>query len=234
VEFGDNSSSLSCCYPDAIFAAGGRPLIMPMCTDANQVAEYVKQCDGVMLTGGDDVQPRLYAPELPQALQLRLGSIDLQRDLMEMLIIDAVFQQRKPLLAICRGQQILNVALGGTLYADIPTQVPNALDHRQPNRRDDLVHEVELTPGPWLINKSTQGTRLKVNSAHHQAVDKVAPPFAVVARSSDGIVEAMELKPDKQDMIPYLLAVQYHPERLYDRYPEHLELFRGFVKACNV
>ena len=148
------------------------------------------------------------------------------RDLRELLLIDEVFRQRKPLLAICRGHQMLNVALGGTLVADIPSQLPRAINHRRMDRRSEIVHEVRLTPGS-LLAKITGRQRLGVNSTHHQAVARVAAPLKVAAVSSDGIIEGLELKPGAASMLPFLLSVQFHPERLVDRYPEHRAIFRG-------
>ena len=146
-------------------------------------------------------------------------------------VIAEVFAQQKPLLAICRGLQILNVALGGTLLVDIPTQAPGALDHRRLDRKNDIVHDLELTPAS-LLASLTGGTRLGANSSHHQAVDKVAGLLKVTARSADGIVEGLELRLGALES-PFLIAVQFHPERLSARYREHAALFEGFVAACG-
>ena len=134
-------------------------------------------------------------------------------------------------LAICRGQQILNVALGGTLVADIPSQVPGAINHRRTDRRSEIVHEVRLTQGS-LLARIVGSENLGVNSTHHQAVGRVAPPLRVVAASQDGIIEGVELKPGVAPWMPFLLSVQFHPERLVDRYPEHRRIFRAFARAC--
>jgi putative glutamine amidotransferase len=101
------------------------------------------------------------------------------------------------------------------------------------DRKSEIVHEVALTRGS-MLSKVTRKSRLGVNSSHHQAVSRLAEPFQVTARSADGVVEAMELKPDAAHMLPFMVAVQYHPERLFDRYPEHLALFQAFVRAAAV
>jgi putative glutamine amidotransferase len=186
-----------------------------------------------LLTGGEDIDPRLYGNELPPRSR---GTVTVTpdggaRDLRELLLIDQVFQQRKPLLAICRGHQVLNVALGGTLLADILGQAPRAMNHRRMDRRSDVVHDVRLTPGS-LLAKITGRLKLGVNSTHHQAVARVAAPLTVTAVSNDGIVEGLELTPGAARMLPFLLSVQFHPERLVDRYPEHQAIFRGFTRAC--
>jgi enolase len=142
-----------------------------------------------------------------------------------------VFRQRKPVLAICRGHQLLNVALGGTLIVDIPTELPHAQNHSRPDRRFDIVHDARLTADS-LLAKIIGTQTLGVNSTHHQAVGRVAPPLQVVARSDDGVVEAMELKPEAARWLPFLLSVQFHPERLAERHPEHRAIFDAFARAC--
>jgi putative glutamine amidotransferase len=232
-EFGDLSISSSGKYEEAVVAAGGLPLTMPATTSRQLVAECIRRADGILLTGGDDVDPRLYGNGLPKRA---LRTVDVtpdggQRDYRELLVIDEVFRQRKPLLAICRGHQILNVALGGTLIADIPTQVPDALDHRRTDRKHEIVHQVRLTPGS-ILAKITGRQKLGVNSTHHQAVGQVADPLQVAAIGADGVIEGLELKPGGSRWLPMLLSVQFHPERLMDRYREHAAIFRVFTRAC--
>ena len=196
------------------------------------MAESVRRADGVLLTGGEDVQPRIYGPALRPALGRTVVTEAPERDLFELLLIDEVFRQRKPLLAICRGHQILNVALGGTLFADIPQQVPGALNHGQTGRKDQIVHEVKCGVGS-LLAQATGRECLGVNSSHHQAVAKIAKPLLVTAVSIDGIAEGLELGPDARHLLPYLVAVQFHPERLFRRHAEHLRLFESFMRACS-
>ncbi len=218
---------------DAIIQAGALPVILPTTEAAGLIAECVRRVDGVMLTGGEDVEPRIYLPRIDPRLRAkaRVTPDGGRRDLREILLINEVLRQRKPLLAICRGHQAVNVALGGTLFVDLPTQVPGCLNHRQMEKRLEIVHEVQLT-GDSLLAKITGKPTLGVNSTHHQAVAKVAPLLRVVASSPDGIVEGMELKPEQADRLPFLMTVQFHPERLVDRYPEHRAIFRAFVCAC--
>ena len=233
VEFDDLSLSLSMNYPRAIAAAGGAPWLLPCLTDSGFIAESVRRCDGVMLTGGDDVQPRLYAQAVSPALQMTVHAADPQRDLFELMLLGEVFRQRKPLLCICRGHQILNVALGGTLLVDIKTQMPEALNHSRTDRKDKIVHEVQVEPGS-LIARISGRTVLGVNSSHHQAVARMAQPLRATAVSKDGVIEAMELAPGATGLLPYLLTVQFHPERLYRRHGEHDRLFKSFTGACRV
>ena len=232
VEFRDPSINLSRNYSQAIVAAGGIPLVSPCVLDRAVIKQSVRKCNGVLLTGGDDVEPKLYSKRLPPLLRKTVSPPEPDRDEFELLLIEEVFRQRKPLLAICRGQQILNVALGGTLIVDIRHQLPQALNHTRLDRKDQIVHDVELTPGTRL-SKIANGKMLGVNSSHHQAVARVAKPLQVTAQSPDGVVEALELLPANAGLLPYLVAVQFHPERLCARHVEHLNLFRGFVRACG-
>ena len=233
-EFGDLSLSLSAKYEEALENAGALPLTMPATLSRQTVAECVRRVDGVLLTGGDDVDPRLYGNGLPEAVRrtVEVTPDGGKRDYRELLLIDEVFRQSKPLLAICRGHQVLNVALGGTLVADIATQVPRAKNHRRDDQRGEIVHEVRLTPGS-LLAKITCRQKLGVNSTHHQAVAQVAAPLQVAAVSDDGIVEAIELRPGGDRWLPWLLSVQFHPERLVDRYREHAAIFHRFADACG-
>ncbi len=232
-EMRDASLSLSEAYLRALMGAGGLPLAMPTTTSRECVAECVKHCDGVMLTGGEDLDPDLYADNLPHDLRrtVTLTPDGGARDLRELMLIDEVFRQRKPLLAICRGHQVLNVALGGTLVVDLPSQRPEAIKHRRPDRRYEVVHDVHLRADSLLARIIGTQT-LGVNSTHHQAVDRLAAPLEIVGTAPDGVAEVLELGAKDAHLLPYLLSVQFHPERLADRYAEHRAIFRSFTAAC--
>ena len=158
VEFHDLSVSLSVKYEYAVAQAGGIPVTAPTTTDRALLAEIVRRVDGVLLTGGDDINPDLYAKNLPRAVRKTVGATPDGggRDLRELVLIDEIFRQRKPLLAICRGHQLLNIALGGGLIADIRRQVPGALNHQRLDKADELVHEVALTAGSLLARITGQ------------------------------------------------------------------------------
>jgi len=230
-EFGDVSISLSEAYQRAVMVAGGLPLVLPGIASAELVAECVRRCDGVLMTGGDDINPKLYAPRLSPKLRKTVMGGAPERDLRELMLIDEIFRQRKPVFGICRGHQLLNVALGGTLVVDIATQIPRSLNHRRFDKKGEVVHEARLTVDS-LLAKITGKQSLGVNSTHHQAIGQVAAPLQVTAASSDGVVEATELKREAAHLLPYLMTVQFHPERLASRYPEHQELFNSFARAC--
>jgi putative glutamine amidotransferase len=231
-EFGDVSSSLSHQYAKAVVAAGGLPWVLPCVGDRGAVGEAVRRCDGVLLTGGEDVQPGLYGDGLASRLLKTVKVVDPLRDYHELLLIGEVFRRGKPLLAVCRGMQLLNVALGGTLWVDIATQVPGSIGHRRMDRKDRVVHKVALTPDS-LLSKITARQALGVNSTHHQAVDRLADLLCATAIAPDGVVEGLELAPTAKGVLPFLLAVQFHPERLYERHAEFLAVFRCFTRACE-
>jgi len=234
VEFSDLSVSLSLRYEQAVLAAGGLPLIGPATIDRRLLAEAVGRVDGVLLTGGDDINPYLYETKLPRSIRKTINTTPDggKRDTAELMLIAEIFRQQKPVLAICRGHQLMHVAFGGKLIVDIPQQAPGHVNHRQVSKAFSIVHDAELKPGS-LIAKITGKRRLGVNSTHHQAIRKPVDPFVATARSSDGLVEAMELKPEFVEALPFFLGVQFHPERLLEKGNRYLELFRSFVKACG-
>jgi putative glutamine amidotransferase len=230
-EFDDFSIDLSMQYPLAVQAAGGIPFIMPCIAERDFIAGAVDRSDGVLLTGGNDVEPALYRTNLPPALAKTLSEAARERDLFELLLIEEVFRRRKPIFAICRGHQLLNVALGGTLLVDIATQRPGALRHNRDDKKNEIVHSVQVRLGSLLAQIAGKN-QLPVNSSHHQAVEKIAKPLRATAVSIDGIVEGMELGPENRRVLPFLLSVQFHPERLFARRKEHLHMFQAFMDAC--
>jgi putative glutamine amidotransferase len=232
-EFGDVSISLSETYQQALMRSGAVPVAMPATISREMIAECVRRSDGVLLTGGEDIEPKLYGEEPYRTLRdkVKVTPDGGRRDLRELMLIDEAFRHRKPLLAICRGHQVLNVALGGTLVVDIASQLPKSMNHRRMEKRSEVVHEVQLTPDS-ILAKITGARNLGVNSTHHQAVAKVAPPLRVTAKSLDGIIEGLELRSVAANAAPFVLSVQFHPERLADRYSEHQAIFDEFSRAC--
>ena len=233
VEFHDLSTSLSLRYNEAISEAGGIPVTAPTTTDRKLLAEAVRRTDGVLLTGGDDINPLLYDKKLPRKI---LQTVEQTpdggaRDLLELVLIEEIFRQHRPVLAICRGHQMLNIAMGGKLLADIGRQLPGAINHVRMDKPTETVHEAALTPGS-IVSKICNASVLGVNSTHHQAVLEPADIFAATGRSSDGFVEVMELKPEYLAMLPFLLSVQFHPERLVQKHSRYRAIFEKFVKVC--
>jgi microsomal dipeptidase-like Zn-dependent dipeptidase/gamma-glutamyl-gamma-aminobutyrate hydrolase PuuD len=202
----DNASALSAYYFNAVVKAGGAPVLIPAITDVTVLRHIVANLDGLILTGGKDVNPMWYQEEP----LLQLGAVDPLRDEYELTLIKLASDRNIPLLGICRGEQLLNVAFGGTLYQDIPSQRAgkNPAKHVQEMPGQYASHTVSVAPESQLaaiIGAGIQG----VNTFHHQAVKDVAPGFRAVAYSADSIVEAIEAWPERP-----ILGVQWHPEAL--------------------
>lgn len=187
-------------------------------SDPEQAVQDALTCDGLLLPGGGDMDPKFYGQERIPAC----GEPNLLRDAAEPLLLRAFLAADKPVLGICRGIQVMNVVLGGDLYQDI-----KPFEHLPHNGHWAKVHTVTVRRGTLLSRILGQDTVL-VNSQHHQAVDRVAPGFTLVALSEDGIVEAIE-KPDAG----FCLGVQWHPEWLSDADPAMQSLFDAFVNACS-
>ena len=187
-------------------------------SDPEQAVQDALTCDGLLLPGGGDMDPKFYGQERIPAC----GEPNLLRDAAEPLLLRAFLAADKPVLGICRGIQVLNAVLGGDLYQDI-----KPLEHLPHNGHWAKVHTVTVRRGTLLSRILGQDTVL-VNSQHHQAVDRVAPGFTLAALSEDGIVEAIE-KPDAR----FCLGVQWHPEWLSDADPAMQGLFDAFVNACS-
>jgi putative glutamine amidotransferase len=209
-------------YVQAVYQAGGLPVLIPLGICEPDLAALLSRLDGLLLTGGGDIAPERYGGQ-PHP---RVYDIDPDRDRLELNLVARAAQGGMPFLGICRGFQVVSVALGGTLYEDILDQHPGALKHDYfPDYpRDQLVHPVKITPGSRLaeiVGKS----EVEVNSLHHQGVRQVPAALHTTALAPDGISEAVEL-PDH----PFGLAVQWHPEWL-QAYAPMSRLFEAFVEA---
>ncbi|MES2380320.1 MAG: gamma-glutamyl-gamma-aminobutyrate hydrolase family protein [Bacteroidota bacterium] len=183
---------------------------------------YLAKSNGIVIGGGEDINPGLYKQE---ELISDCGKIDNYRDSIEYILIKHALKNKKPILGICRGQQILNVATGGSLIVDIPKTGKTTMQHSQPGI--DSVHWVLFDKKSWLQN-TTHLDSIMVNSSHHQAVDKISPLFKVTARGNDGIIEAIEWKDNNH---PFAAAIQWHPERLYNQASRNMSL--SFVKKVK-
>jgi putative glutamine amidotransferase len=223
-ESGSLRSMLSEMYTLAVSRAGGAPVVLPQGLPDAQLCELAARLDGLLFTGGGDVHPQRYA----SAMHPLVDSVDEERDRTEVLLIQEAVRLGKPFFGICRGIQVINVALGGTLYEDVLAQMPEAQPHAYSSEwpRDHLAHPVRLQEGSRLA-KILGGASVRVNSLHHQGLRRVAPGLQAMGWAPDGLVEAVEL-PDH----PYGLAVQWHPEWLQQHEPMR-ELFRAFVVAAE-
>jgi putative glutamine amidotransferase len=212
-------------YVNAVIRAGAAPLLIPHLADAPLLRSLYNVLDGLLLTGGEDIDPVHYG----ETRHEKCGAISPERDETELVLTRWAMQEDKPLLAICRGIQVLNVALGGSLYQDITAQVPGAERHAwYPGfPRDRHSHTLDIPPQTRLAQISGT-TSLPVNSLHHQAVKDLAPGLVVVARAQDGIVEAVEA-PDH----PFAVGVQWHPEELANGDVRAQRLFDALAKASR-
>ncbi len=208
-------------YVDAIVQAGGIPLIVPP-QPKERVAAALSRVQGLVLTGGVDVDPRLYG-EQPRP---SCGEISPLRDELDLAAAAYALQHNLPLLAICRGVQVLNVALGGSLVQDIPDEVPGALKHRQQAPGWYATHAVAVQPDTLLSSIVGSGT-LDVNSLHHQAVKRVGKGLRIAATAPDGIIEALESTEHR-----FVLGVQWHPELMVESCPAARAVFEHFVHAA--
>jgi putative glutamine amidotransferase len=209
-------------YIQAILKSGGVPLIIgAQLSEAEWEAIYAR-VDGILFSGGGDIDVGLYAGKPHAAVH----DVDPLRDALELNLLRAAAGHGKPFLGICRGCQVVNVGFGGTLYTDLPTDLPGALEHDQADAsRGSVSHEVQIEPGTRLSGIVSQSMS-RVNSYHHQGIWEVGADLRVGARAPDGLVEAVEL-PDH----PFGVAVQWHPERLLDQ-PHAPRLFGRFVDAA--
>ena len=212
-------------YVQAVELGGGAPVVIPPHLGERELGPILEHIDGLILSGGGDIRPALFGEEDSGLL----WSVDERRDRAELALAQWALAEGHPLLAICRGIQVLNVAAGGTLIQDIPTQVPKALTHSTVAGRPVAVvaHTVEVAPGSKLAALLGAG-ELGVNSAHHQAVKAVGDGLVVTARAPDGIIEGLE-QPDH----PFCVGVQWHPEAMVERHPIMRRLFEALVEAAQ-
>jgi putative glutamine amidotransferase len=215
-------------YTEAIRAAGGMPVVFPLTADVAVLDPLLDSCDGLLLTGGGDMTEPHYPRPLSDTERGTLSGLDPVRDEMEIHLAKRALRDGVPVLGICRGIQLLNLAAGGSLIPDIPSARPDAIRHRHsgvPPLMHPVIWEQATNLGHLLGRDITE-----VNSTHHQAVDKVAPGFRVAARAPDGIIEAMELE---QPGDVFVAGVQFHPERLLAVMPAWLRLFTSFVDSAR-
>jgi putative glutamine amidotransferase len=211
-------------YVESVRRAGGEPRVLdPVKDSPDRVAAEI---DGLLLTGGVDVDPARYGEERHPTVNL-----EPDRDAFEFALLSQAREARLPVFGICRGLQVMNVAMGGTLVQDIPSQSPGSLEHTIASPPCAIAHEIWVSRGSRLWNlmqeKMAGGDGCSVNSRHHQAVKQVAPGFEVTATAPDGVVEAIECATST-----FCLGVQWHPENFW-RTGEFRPLFEGFIEACR-
>ncbi|HSJ53148.1 MAG TPA: gamma-glutamyl-gamma-aminobutyrate hydrolase family protein, partial [Anaerolineae bacterium] len=224
-EYGSPRLGLNQTYVDAVARAGGAPLLIPHLADESLLRALYERLDGLLLTGGEDIDPIHFGEPIHE----KCGSISAERDSTELRLTRWAAAEGKPVLAICRGIQVLNVALGGSLYQDIAAQLSKARRHDwYPGfPRNHLAHSAQIAPGTRLATIAGTET-LQVNSLHHQSLKDVAPGLVVTAVAPDGVVEAVEASEH-----PFALGVQWHPEELAGEDARARRLFVAFVEASR-
>jgi putative glutamine amidotransferase len=223
-DIADKRVQLNRDYHDAIAKSGGIPVILPYVTDLQQMKKLASKLDGLVLTGGNDISPRFFQEE-PHP---HLGEVSPERDQFEIEFLKIFYPTKKPIFAICRGIQVINVFLGGTLYQDLPSESDSGIQHSQKAPRHYAAHSIQVFPDTFLY-QVVKSDKIFVNTYHHQAVKQVANSLRVSAVAPDGVIEGIETK--EQDR--FLLGVQWHPEGMYDTEKHAREMFQTFIKECE-
>lgn len=210
-------------YVKSVRMAGGCPVILPATNDPELAAQYIDSIDGYLCPGGGDIAPHLYGEDPVRGM----GRFDMDQDVFEIQMIKSCVAAKKPVFGICRGMQLANVAFGGNMIQDIPSQTQSPQAHfGSMEVRDEPFHWVDLKEGSVI--RELMGTqKIMTNSYHHQAVKDIARGFTVTGTAADGIVEAMECMDRK------ILCVQFHPENMAQRFGDYVSLFRWLVESCK-
>lgn len=210
-------------YIHAIERSAGIPILFPYVRDGETIELLVDICDGFFFTGGADIDPKRYGEEATESI----GDIQEYRDEFEFQVFEKVINTSKPILAICRGSQLVNVALGGTLYQDIPSEMKTNISHRQNEPKFSYSHDVRIIVNTPLY-EMMGNERIKANSFHHQAIKTLGKGLEIMAVADDGIIEAV-YSSGKQ----YIRAYQWHPERLFKIDAQSRKIFENFIHACK-
>jgi putative glutamine amidotransferase len=209
-------------YGKAVHQAGGIPV--PVLGIDGCIPDLVKRCDGFLFSGGDDIHPRFYHEKPIPGAKLEISAD--RRTQFEIRLLKAAYKAKKPILAICGGEQLVNVALGGNLYQDIMLQIPETLEHSASRKGKKVFHYVDISENSLLFRIMGTG-RIRVRSAHHQSVKNIGTGLRVSAISRDHVIEALELRSNA-----FLIAVQWHPEKVpYDQYTK--KLLKAFINASK-
>ena len=213
-------------YMHAIQAAGGIPVLIPLTLENDDIKELCNRVDGLVIPGGGDIDPTIYGGD-PEG---KVYGVTPERDRVEVAVAKQVVEDDRPLLAICRGHQVLNVAMGGTLYEDILDQMPGGEKHAffDHPKRDHTPHSVEISEGSWLAEIMGANKEQPVNSLHHQAIRDLGSQLIVTAVAPDGVIEGIEVVDHR-----FAVGVQWHPEEMQANDADMANLFRAFIHACK-
>lgn len=212
-------------YSRSVIEAGGIPVMLP--SNNTDIENLLDRLDGVVITGGGDIDPSIYGEEK----HAKTDGIDAERDAFEQAIVHAAIERDMPLLGICRGLQMLNVALGGTLHQDIDDLVDGSHEHRQQSQNihhEQTFQTVQIANSDHPLHRMTSSKHIDVNTFHHQSINILANTLDVMAKADDGVVEAV-YKPGHS----FCLAVQWHPEMIQHEHPEHAAIFQSLVAEAG-
>ena len=218
---GISRSGVNTDYFDAVIQSGGTPVMIPMSRDKEAIRDALSVCDALILTGGVDIDPVHYN----QPIHRLCGEVDQYRDAFEYLLLDAAMELDLPILGICRGNQMINVYFGGSLYQDVTLKNPEVIQHAQVGSRGYGSQYIQVKKGSFLYD--ILGNEAYVNSYHHQAIDSVADDFVVTATAIDGVIEAIEHKEKK------IYGVQFHPEVMHRNDDKMLAIFQEFIEQLD-
>lgn len=207
-------------YLESVQLAGGIGILLPLTESDEDIARYMELCDGFLFVGGPDIEPWRYGQETLEVC----GAQSPKRDALEIRLMQAALAADKPILGVCRGLQMLNVVLGGTLYQDLPSQLSDEVPHRMEEPYNREVHPIEVLEGTPLAALSPLNG---VNTRHHQAVRELAPGLQAMAKAPDGVIEAAWM-PEKK----FVWAVQWHPEAFWEQEGANRELFGKLIAAA--
>ncbi len=212
-------------YTEAVHEAGGASVVLPCCTDEEVLGRVLDACSGLLVTVGPDIDARYFGENNLSFT----GNVSPYRDAMEMFLIRQAARQKKPILGICRGLQILNVAFGGTLYQDIKHQIRDREigEHSQKAPRWYPYHDIYIKRDSLVYKSFENRDRASVNSFHHQSVKDPAPGFLITSQAADGIIESIE-----NTGYEFAVGVQWHPEDMWEKDRLYLNIFRMFVESC--
>lgn len=210
------------CYREAVEVSGGVPILLPTTVEPQTLLSYLEIVDGLILIGGDDINPLLFG-ENPKR---ELGVVSPKRDFFELNLCRLFLAKGKPILGICRGLQILNVAAGGSLFQDIASQLSESIQHSQKSPKNHPSHDVYIKKSS-LLHNLIKAEKIKVNSFHHQAVKSCGRGFEIVAWAIDGVIEGIEKNKG------FALGVQWHPERLWKEVENQKNVFLGLIRAAK-
>lgn len=220
----DKLTSIKYDYARSVSKLGGTPIVLPYTTDDSDIDRFISLCDGFLFSGGKDVEPSYFNEEkISDSLVIHK-----YRDELEFKVFNKVMSTNKPILGICRGAQVINVALGGTLYQDIPTQIPSQILHRQAEGQHEYSHDILVLKDTPLYQLVRGRDRIEGNSFHHQSIKELGKGLKLMATADDGIIEGAYLDGDR-----YLRIYQWHPEKLFDKNDHNNLIIKDFIDACK-